>query len=255
MKHALISGLILFSGLAFADASHKDPFKKNTTEYVRVCSLFGAGWYYIPGSDTCFFDSTGETRYINSHNVVVYGQSQLAYRVTQLEHKLFGSVQEKEESKTETTQSVEYVKACPLYGDANWYYIPGSDTCVNPLTGVTKKQTSEGTVKGQTVLAYRISQLEKKLMGSAQTSTTQKDMSANFHNSRVEYVPICTLYGSGWYYLSQEETTCLFPATGETRRESIHHGTIVGQSELARRVSQLEQQLAANEDNNSLSQG
>jgi hypothetical protein len=31
-------------------------------EYVKVCSLFGADFYYIPGTDVCFNVTTGETR-------------------------------------------------------------------------------------------------------------------------------------------------------------------------------------------------
>src|SRR5437764_14923463 len=29
------------------------PVKAKAVEYVKVCSLYGAGFYYIPGSDTC----------------------------------------------------------------------------------------------------------------------------------------------------------------------------------------------------------
>ena len=29
------------------------PLKAKAVEYVRVCSLYGAGFYYIPGTDTC----------------------------------------------------------------------------------------------------------------------------------------------------------------------------------------------------------
>jgi len=29
------------------------PVKANAVEYVRICSLYGAGFYYIPGTDTC----------------------------------------------------------------------------------------------------------------------------------------------------------------------------------------------------------
>ena len=29
------------------------PIKAKAVEYVRVCSLYGAGFYYIPGTDTC----------------------------------------------------------------------------------------------------------------------------------------------------------------------------------------------------------
>src|SRR5262249_24010829 len=29
------------------------PIKAKAVEYVRVCSLYGAGFFYIPGTDTC----------------------------------------------------------------------------------------------------------------------------------------------------------------------------------------------------------
>lgn len=32
------------------------------TEYVKICSLYGADFYYLPGTDVCFNPTTGETR-------------------------------------------------------------------------------------------------------------------------------------------------------------------------------------------------
>src|ERR1700682_529628 len=29
------------------------PVKAKAVEYVRICSLYGAGFYYMPGTDTC----------------------------------------------------------------------------------------------------------------------------------------------------------------------------------------------------------
>ncbi|WP_426411743.1 porin [Bradyrhizobium ganzhouense] len=48
--------LILGSAAVFltAGAQAADlPVKAKAVEYVKVCSLYGAGFYYIPGSDTC----------------------------------------------------------------------------------------------------------------------------------------------------------------------------------------------------------
>ncbi len=40
--------------LALTAAQAADlPVKAKPIEYVRVCSLYGAGFYYIPGTDTC----------------------------------------------------------------------------------------------------------------------------------------------------------------------------------------------------------
>ena len=43
------AGLIAMSGAQAADL----PLKAKAVEYVRICSLYGAGFYYIPGTDTC----------------------------------------------------------------------------------------------------------------------------------------------------------------------------------------------------------
>ncbi|WP_035645819.1 porin, partial [Bradyrhizobium sp. ORS 285] len=41
--------LVAMSGAQAADL----PIKAKAVEYVKVCSLYGAGFYYIPGTDTC----------------------------------------------------------------------------------------------------------------------------------------------------------------------------------------------------------
>src|SRR6476660_10521708 len=43
------AGLMALSGAQAADL----PFKAKAVEYVRICSLYGAGFFYIPGTDTC----------------------------------------------------------------------------------------------------------------------------------------------------------------------------------------------------------
>jgi hypothetical protein len=43
------AALLAMSGAQAADL----PIKAKAVEYVRVCSLYGAGFYYIPGTDTC----------------------------------------------------------------------------------------------------------------------------------------------------------------------------------------------------------
>src|SRR6187431_47999 len=43
------AGLMAASGAFAADL----PVKAKAVEYVKICSLYGAGFYYIPGTDTC----------------------------------------------------------------------------------------------------------------------------------------------------------------------------------------------------------
>jgi hypothetical protein len=53
----LIKGLILGSAAVLAvigDATAADlPVKAKAIEYVKICSAYGAGFWYIPGTDTC----------------------------------------------------------------------------------------------------------------------------------------------------------------------------------------------------------
>ncbi|WBU27641.1 porin [Rhodopseudomonas palustris] len=53
----IVKGLFLGSAaalLAVGGAQAADlPLKAKAVEYVKVCSIYGAGFYYIPGTDTC----------------------------------------------------------------------------------------------------------------------------------------------------------------------------------------------------------
>src|SRR5271168_4081756 len=43
------AALVAVGGAQAADL----PVKAKAVEYVRICSLYGAGFFYIPGTDTC----------------------------------------------------------------------------------------------------------------------------------------------------------------------------------------------------------
>src|ERR1700756_5791872 len=43
------AGLVAMAGAQGADL----PVKAKPVEYVKVCSLYGAGFWYVPGTDTC----------------------------------------------------------------------------------------------------------------------------------------------------------------------------------------------------------
>jgi hypothetical protein len=80
MKRAILMGITLVTSMSIQAAA--------SVEYVRICSLYGSGWYYIPGTDTCLFPTTGETRTLKAGDVVQEGETELAYRVSQLENKV-----------------------------------------------------------------------------------------------------------------------------------------------------------------------
>src|SRR5437868_336337 len=43
------AGLVAVGGTQAAEL----PAKAAPVQYVKICDLYGNGWYYIPGSDTC----------------------------------------------------------------------------------------------------------------------------------------------------------------------------------------------------------
>lgn len=52
----LTKSIILSSAAMFASAGAQAadlPVKAKAIEYVKICSLYGAGFYYVPGTDTC----------------------------------------------------------------------------------------------------------------------------------------------------------------------------------------------------------
>src|SRR5882724_7474139 len=63
------AGLVAMSGAQAADL----PVKAKAVEYVRICSLYGAGFFYIPGTDTCI-KLGGYVRIDATFNGSVYDQ-------------------------------------------------------------------------------------------------------------------------------------------------------------------------------------
>src|SRR6201992_2332069 len=52
VKSLILGSSAVIVGMSGAQAADL-PVKAKAVEYVRVCSLYGAGFYYIPGTDTC----------------------------------------------------------------------------------------------------------------------------------------------------------------------------------------------------------
>jgi len=63
------AGIVAMSGAQAADL----PVKAKAVEYVRICSLYGAGFFYIPGTDTCI-KLGGYMRIDTTFNGGIYGQ-------------------------------------------------------------------------------------------------------------------------------------------------------------------------------------
>jgi hypothetical protein len=59
LKKLAISLSLVIGLLGIASTAHA---QLSPVEYVKICSLYGAGFYYIPGTDTCVNDVTGDSR-------------------------------------------------------------------------------------------------------------------------------------------------------------------------------------------------
>jgi hypothetical protein len=68
----MVKSLLLGSAAALVAAAGAQaadlPVKAKAVEYVKVCSLYGVGYYYIPGTDTCI-KVGGYVRWEAGHNV------------------------------------------------------------------------------------------------------------------------------------------------------------------------------------------
>ena len=65
------AGLVAMTGAQAADL----PVKAKPVQYVKICSLYGAGFYYIPGTDTCLKIGGWVRQYlgVNSNNNLTNG--------------------------------------------------------------------------------------------------------------------------------------------------------------------------------------
>ncbi|WP_192254271.1 porin [Mesorhizobium silamurunense] len=81
--HRLISCAFLAAASGFSASALAAP----PVEYVRVCSLYGAQYYYSLGTDTCINANTGETRRATADGVVV-GKTALASKVDDIDARV-----------------------------------------------------------------------------------------------------------------------------------------------------------------------
>src|SRR5947209_12693770 len=66
VKSTLLSGVASLMSVAAAQPADL-PVKSKAVEYVRICSMYGLGFYYIHGTDTCI-KIGGYLRFEVDHN-------------------------------------------------------------------------------------------------------------------------------------------------------------------------------------------
>lgn len=70
---------ILIVAAAFAALLGTSPASA-AVENVRICNAYGIGWFYLPGTDTCYNANTGETK-VMTENGVVEGETEMLEQV------------------------------------------------------------------------------------------------------------------------------------------------------------------------------
>ncbi|TIT79641.1 MAG: hypothetical protein E5W57_06185 [Mesorhizobium sp.] len=78
--------------------------------------------------------------------------------------------------------AVEYVRICSAYG-ANYYYSPGTDTCINADTGVTNRKVDDGnggftTVTGKTALAAHVDDIDNRITRAFENASISAALAA-----------------------------------------------------------------------------
>ena len=114
------AGLVAIGGAQAADL----PVKAKAVEYVRICSLYGAGFFYIPGTDTCI--KLGgylrvETAFNSTHYSGAYsGQLGAHNRLSN-----YYSTRSRENLTVDTRTATEYGVVRTFF-DANFSWTTGS---------------------------------------------------------------------------------------------------------------------------------
>ncbi len=114
------AGLLAISGAQAADL----PVKAKAVEYVRICSLYGAGFFYIPGTDTCIKLGgylRAETAFNSTHyNGAYSGQLGAHNRLSN-----YYSMRSRQNLTVDTRTATEYGVVRTFF-DANFTWTTGS---------------------------------------------------------------------------------------------------------------------------------
>jgi len=136
----LVKGILLGAAatlVASAAAQAADlPLKAKAVEYVKVCSLYGAGFYYIPGTDTCI-KLGGYLRAEVGFNTSGASETPAWNGNAGQKNRLANSYQfrSREDLNIDTRTATEY-GVVRTYFDSVFTWTTGSDTTANGSLGV-----------------------------------------------------------------------------------------------------------------------
>src|SRR2546430_2033121 len=145
MVKSLILGsaaaLVAMSGAQAADL----PVKAKAVEYVRICSLYGAGFFYIPGTDTCI-KLGGYLRVDTTFNGSIYDQPSWSGDLGQgNRYRDYFAARSRMAITVDTRTATEY-GVVRTFGQGDFQFTTQGNNTVNPnaFTGAAATGTSTG---------------------------------------------------------------------------------------------------------------
>src|SRR5689334_3384440 len=135
------AGLLAMGGAQAADL----PVKAKAVEYVRICSLYGAGFFYIPGTDTCI-KLGGYLRVDTTFNGSIYDQPAWSGDLGQQNrYRDYFAARSRLALTVDTRTATEY-GVVRTFGQADFQFTTQGNNSVNPL--VFTASPSAGTNTG-----------------------------------------------------------------------------------------------------------
>jgi len=135
------AGLLAMSGAQAADL----PVKAKAVEYVKVCSLYGAGFFYIPGTDTCI-KLGGYLRVDTTFNGSIYDQPPWSGDLGQQNrYRDYFAARSRMALTVDTRTATEY-GVVRTFGQGDFQFTTQGNNTVNPnvFTGSPSVGTSTG---------------------------------------------------------------------------------------------------------------
>ncbi|WP_316175503.1 MULTISPECIES: porin [unclassified Bradyrhizobium] len=148
--------------LAVAGAQAADlPIKAKAVEYVKVCSLYGAGFYYIPGTDTCiklggYLRAETSMRSGGEYSSALSSASGANNRLSNYYYS-----RSREDLNIDTRTATEY-GVVRTYFDATFTWTTGNTTGSSPST-----YAGDGVAGGSLGVYYAFIQFAGFTMGKA----------------------------------------------------------------------------------------
>jgi Porin subfamily len=139
------AGLLAVGGAQAADL----PVKAKPVEYVKICSLYGAGFFYIPGSDTCI-KLGGYLRVDATFNGGPYGQPAWNGDLGQgNRYRDYYSARSRMALTIDTRTASEY-GVIRTFGQGDFQFTTQGNTNTNPVnfTGSPSTGTNTGLLNG-----------------------------------------------------------------------------------------------------------